>query len=296
MVLRIQAAAALGLGVLVGLLFGNPFLKQTRRLTPVLISAAVVGLGAGMNLHVIADVGRHGLGLTVVGIALCLALGWFLTLYLGIPHKTGLLISVGTAICGGSAIAAMTTAVGANDEETSVALGTVFLLNGAALFLFPAIGHYAHLDQETFGWWAALSIHDTSSVVGAALVYGSRALAVATTVKLARAMWILPLTAAVALARSRSSSGHRRIVPPWFLAGFLAAASLSTWVPAFQPIGRHLSASAQVLMAAILFLVGTNLTRAAIGAVGMKPFACGAVLWATMASLTFAALFWRIVI
>ncbi|XXF80198.1 putative sulfate exporter family transporter [Myxococcaceae bacterium GXIMD 01537] len=289
----VSTGTALVAGILVALLVGNPYVAWTRRATHVLLSLAVVGLGAGMDLRVVAAVGAHGVLYTVVGIGLCLVLGTLLSRWLGVPREAGLLISAGTAICGGSAIAALVPVLRPREHEVSVALGTVFLLNAVALFVFPAIGHAVGLDASRFGLWSALAIHDTSSVVGAAMQYGSQALEVATPVKLARALWIVPLTLTLGAWRRRQGEpmeprGKAR--RPWFILGFLAMAALVTWVPALRPTGHLVAAASRQALVLTLFLIGANLTRSALRAVGLRPLAQGLVLWVTMAGLSLGAI------
>ncbi|MHB1847205.1 MAG: YeiH family protein, partial [Deltaproteobacteria bacterium] len=221
---KVTPPIALLLGLALALTLGNPYLAVTRRLTHRLLALAVVGLGAGMNLVTVARVGGGGVLYTVLGIATCLTLGTLLARALRVSRDTGLLVTVGTAICGGSAIAAVVPVLDAKDEEVSVSLAIVFVLNAVALFAFPPLGRLFHLSPERFGLWAALAIHDTSSVVGAAVAYGRAAVPVATTVKLARALWIVPVTFGIAAWRARGgrarAAGGKK---PWFILGFLAA-------------------------------------------------------------------------
>jgi len=252
----------------------------------------VVGLGADMNLRAVARAGLHGLGYTTLSITLVLALGWWLARLLKVERDAGLLISVGTAICGGSAIAAVAPVLRAREHEISVALATVFLLNAAALVLFPPLGHLAHLDQEPFGLWAALAIHDTSSVVGAGLAYGPRALEVATTVKLARALWIVPLTLLLGWWVARRDAAAVDAPPvkqPWFIAGFLAMAALVTFVPALHAPGHLVAAAARRALVLTLFLIGAGLSREALRTVGFRPFLQGLLLWLIVGSLGLGA-------
>lgn len=289
----VSTGVALVAGVLVALTVGNPYGALTRRATHTLLALAVVGLGAGMDLRVVAAVGAHGVGYTVVGIATCLVLGTLLTRVLGVSREAGLLISIGTAICGGSAIAAVVPVLRPKEHEVSVALGTVFLLNAVALFVFPAVGHVVGLDAHQFGLWSALAIHDTSSVVGAAMQYGPKALEVATTVKLARALWIVPLTVAVGALQRRTKGGEveqGRARRPWFILGFVAAAALVTWVPALRPAGHVVAAVSRQALVLTLFLIGANLTRSAVRAVGVRPLAQGVGLWVCMAGLSLGAI------
>jgi uncharacterized integral membrane protein (TIGR00698 family) len=299
----VSPGIALLAGVSIGIAFGNPFAKASRALSRGLLSLSVVGLGAGMDLRVVERAGVEGVAYTVVGIAACLALGTLLARLLHVGTNTGALISIGTAICGGSAIAAVAPTLRAKEDEITVALATVFVLNAVALFVFPAMGRAVGLDEQRFGLWAALAIHDTSSVVGASMAYGPHALEVATTVKLARALWIVPVTMGVAawVARRDRSTGvsvdaHAvKARRPWFIAGFLGAAALFTFLPGFRPIGRELSALSHHAMAATLFLIGASLTRPALRAVGARPMIQGVALWVSVASLSLAALVFRII-
>ena len=287
----VSTGVALLAGVTLALAFGNPYLATTRRATPALLALAVVGLGAGMDLRVVAAVGAHGIGYTVAGIASCFILGALMTRALGVPKLTGALITIGTAICGGSAIAAVVPILRPKEEESSVALATVFLLNAVALFAFPAIGHRVGLSDGQFGLWSALAIHDTSSVVGAAMAWGGHAVAVATTVKLARALWIVPLTLGLGLWQARRPGGAAGATKrPWFILGFLAAAALVTFVPPLAPAGQLVAAGARRALVVTLFLIGSNLSGASLRAVGVRPLVLGLGLWIAMASLSLGAI------
>jgi uncharacterized integral membrane protein (TIGR00698 family) len=282
------AAAALVGGSLLALTAGNPFLSLTRTWTHRLLPLAVIGLGADMNLRAVAGAGLHGLGYTAISLVLVLALGWWLAGLLKVERNAGLLISVGTAICGGSAIAAVAPVLRAKEQEISVALATVFLLNAAALVIFPPIGHAAGLSQDAFGLWSALAIHDTSSVVGAGLAFGPRALAVATTVKLARALWIVPLTFGIGWAVARREAASADAPPmkkPWFIAGFLIVAALVTLVPPLQVPGHFVALAARRLLVLTLFLIGCGLSREALRSVGLRPFLQGLALWLIVGTL-----------
>lgn len=288
----VSAGMALVGGGAIALLAGNPFAAQTRPLSRKALSTAVVGLGAGMQLGAVVRTGLHGAVWTALLIASSLFLGTLLARALKVGTNTGLLISVGTAICGGSAIAAAAPVLRARDEEVAVALGTVFLLNAAALFIFPPVGHLVGLSGPDFGHWSALAIHDTSSVVGAALAYGNGALEVATTTKLARALWIVPLTLILArIVHSRSAAEDRpKAARPWFIAGFLAASALVTLFPMLQPTGEVVAAVARRLLVVSLFLVGVNLSRATLRATGLRPLLHGVVLWIAIATTTLVAI------
>ena len=247
-----------------------------------------------MDLRVIAQVGRSSIVYTALGIAVCLTVGTLLARTFHVGQKTGLLISIGTAICGGSAIAAAAPTLRPREDEVAVALATVFLLNAVALFVFPLIGHAVALDQEHFGLWAALAIHDTSSVVGAAMAYGPQALEVATVVKLARALWIVPVTLGLGwmVSHRRGAPGDGRVhkaPKPWFIAAFLGAAAVVTTFPSLRPIGHQVSSVAKHLMSATMFLIGAGLTRSALRTMGVLPFLMGAALWLVVAGLSLCA-------
>jgi len=286
-----------GLGLLIGLALalavGNPYLDKTRRLTHILLPLSVIGLGAGMDLGAVAHAGAHGIVYTVLSISIALALGALLTRLFRVGRGVGTLITVGTAICGGSAIAAVVPVLRSEEHEVSVALGTVFLLNAVALFLFPAVGHAAHLTDAQFGLWSALAIHDTSSVVGAAVAWGGKkAVEIATTVKLARALWIVPLTFAIGQWNQRTHGGEAKgkARRPWFIAGFVAAAALVTFVPGLQQAGHVVADVSKQALVVTLFLIGAGLTRSSLAEVGARPLALGVALWIAMAALSLAAI------
>lgn len=298
----VSAAMALVAGILLALLMGNPFQALTRKWTHTLLALSVVGLGAGMDLRAVAKAGLQGLGYTVVSITGSIALGLWLSKRFRLHRDTGLLVTVGTAICGGSAIAAVAPVIHAEEHDTSVALATVFLLNAVALLLFPVIGHALSLTEHQFGLWAALAIHDTSSVVGAGLVYGPQALAEATTVKLARALWIVPVAIAVGFLWNRGADAAqtdgkapRKAKRPWFILGFIAAAALATYVPSLHRPGHLVSVAAQRSLVLTLFFIGANLTRAALRKVGLRPFLMGVTLWILVAGLSLSAIRWHVI-
>ena len=286
------AAAALATGAAIALTFGNPLEEQTRALSRRLLPLSVIGLGGAMDLAAVARAGAHGIGYTVATISACFALGLAIARLARVDRTVATLVTVGTAICGGSAIAAAAPAIGADGRETSVALGTVFLLNAVALLAFPPIGHALGLGDAAFGLWAALAIHDTSSVVGAALHFGPRAVEVATTVKLARALWIVPVTVLLGLAARRRGVGQASTAarPPWFIAGFLAVAAAATFLPALRPAGHVLAAVASRALVLTLYLIGLGLSRAGLRAVGWRPLALGVALWLAMGTGTLVAI------
>jgi uncharacterized integral membrane protein (TIGR00698 family) len=281
---------ALTLGLAFGLTTVHHFHVESRNLSKFLLQAAVVCLGFGMNLREVVHAGRSGFLYTAVSIAFALAMGVLLGRLLEVQKTQSLLISFGTAICGGSAIAAMGPILQANEEEMAVSLGTVFVLNSVALLLFPFIGWRLHLAQTQFGLWAALAIHDTSSVVGAGAKYGATALAVGTTVKLARALWIVPLAIATAMLKN----SRTRIHWPWFILYFCFAAVLASSVPRYLPQSTQLFSALNRLgrsaLTVVLFLIGTGITRSTLREVGLRPLLQGVTLWLMVASLSLWAI------
>lgn len=279
---------AMALGAAFALTVGNPFPSATSRWSHKLLQASVVGLGFGMPLGAVIAAGGAGIGYTVAGIALALALGLLIGRRLGVDEETALLITAGTSICGGSAIAAIGPAIGARSESMSVALATVFVLNGVALYLFPVIGAWVGLGPEQFAVWAAVAIHDTSSVVGAAAAYDPRALETATVLKLARSLWIVPLALGAAhWARRRSAAmGTVRLRPPWFIAFFVLAALARSLAPAAaEPVFDGLARAARIGLTLTLYLIGALLTRETLRAVGVRPLIQGVCLWAAMGAI-----------
>ncbi|MGB7997081.1 MAG: putative sulfate exporter family transporter, partial [Photobacterium halotolerans] len=205
-----------------------------------------------------------------------LAMGWLLTRWLKIDSKTGHLIASGTAICGGSAIAAVSPAIGANSHQTSLALATVFILNSAALFLFPSVGHLLDMTQHEFGVWAAIAIHDTSSVVGAAGAYGDEALKTATTLKLARALWIIPLAFISALM---FRGKEKKLTVPMFIVFYCIAMLTAHWLPQFSELYQGIFALSKRLLVVCLFMIGAGITVQKLRAAGFKPLLLGVMLW-----------------
>jgi uncharacterized integral membrane protein (TIGR00698 family) len=284
----VSAPVALVSGVIFAVTWGNPWPAQSKKLQTWMLQGSVVGLAAAMNLSVVLRVGASGVGQTLLGLVVTLSLSMLLARVLRTEPTTSLLIGVGTAICGGSAIAAVGPAIGAKSHQTSVALAVVFLLNAAALVIFPAVGHWAELAPQQFGLWSALAIHDTSSVVGASMQFGEQSLAVGTTVKLARALWIIPVTLVLARfwKRETPATGEKP-KRPWFILGFLAVAALVTWVPFLQKPGQWVAIVARQALVATLFLVGAGVSREALKQVGARPVVLGVVLWLIVASATF---------
>ena len=271
----VSPPVALTAGILLGLTLSHPYGKQSSISAKFLLQASVVALGFGMNLPDVVKAGRSGFVYTALGISIALAAGLALGRLVRVPGTPSFLISSGTAICGGSAIAAVAPILQASGEEMSVALGTVFILNSIALFIFPPIGSALHLTEAQFGLWAALAIHDTSSVVGAATRYGAVALVIATTVKLARALWILPLSLATAAMRRTRS----KVQIPWFIFLFCLAAVVNSYVPGIGKATHLLSQSGKLGLTATLFLIGTSISRRALREVGWRPLLQGVLLW-----------------
>lgn len=266
---------ALTAGILFGFVFSHPFPAQSRTAARFLLQAAVVGLGFGMNLHEVLKAGRSGFFYTAISISFAIALGMALGRLLQVRGNSSFLITTGTAICGGSAIAAIGPILQANEEEMAVSLGAVFILNSVALLIFPSIGGTLHLSQTQFGLWAALAIHDTSSVVGAASKYGPQALVIGTTVKLARALWIVPLALlTAALKRSKT-----RVQLPWFILFFCLAAVVNTYLPNFSRSSHVLYTFGRLGLTATLFLIGTGLSRETLRQVGWRPLLQAILLW-----------------
>lgn len=281
-------AVGLVLGVVVALTFGSPWPKEGKQLATYVLQASVVLLGFAMDLFSVLRAGRDGAVAAVVGITATLLLGRALGRLLRVPSTTSWLVSIGTAICGGSAIAACAPVLGAKDDEMAASTGTVFVLNAIALFTFPTLGLWLGLDDRAFGMLAALAIHDTSSVVGAASAFSPGALEVATTVKLARALFILPLPLMlVALTKQQGQGAAKK---PWFVFLFLGAAALSTFVPAIHGVGPSLATVGKHGLSVALFFIGTGLSRKTLRAVGPRPLVQGVVLWAVVIVVTVAAL------
>ncbi|MFV7236953.1 YeiH family protein [Flavobacterium sp. ZB4R12] len=274
---------ALLLGLIVANLSGHPFLHLNHKATNILLQVSVVGLGFGMNVNSALSAGKEGFLFTVASILSTLILGTFLGKWLKIEKKTAHLISCGTAICGGSAIAAIAPVIKSEDKQTSIALGVIFILNSIALFLFPAVGHWLDLSQKEFGLWCAIAIHDTSSVVGAASKFGPEALQIATTVKLARILWIIPVALITAVVFKNKSS---RIKIPYFIGLFILAMVMNNYVSKTAIIAPYLVSIAKIGLTLTLFLIGAGLNRSILKSVGVKPLFQGILLWIFIAIAT----------
>ncbi len=267
---------ALGLGLVVGMLFGNPFPVQSKFVTKYLLQGAIIGLGFGMNFTKVMEAGREGFVFTLMTLGAAIGLGYLLGRWLKVERTISYFISVGTAICGGSAIAAVSQVIKADDKDISVSIGTVFILNAVALFIFPPIGHYFGMSQEQFGIWAAIAIHDTSSVVGAAAHYGNEALMIATTVKLARALWIIPVALLTSLVFKKQSSTSSF---PWFILFFLLASLFNTYFYIPELTGEIILKLSKAAFSVTLYLIGAGISVQTIKKVGARPLIQGIILW-----------------
>ncbi len=279
---------ALLLGFIIAQTTGNPFEKESHKATNWLLKSSIVLLGFGMNLHQAFEAGKTGFLFTIFSIIITLLAGWLLGRKLGVDKKTSYLISSGTAICGGSAIAAVSPVVQADEKQMSVSLGTVFILNSIALLIFPIIGHLLNMSEHQFGLWAAIAIHDTSSVVGAASKYGQEALQVATTVKLARALYIIPLSLLTAYF---FKSGNSKITIPYFIGLFLIAMIIGTYIPVYHDFYNMLVFIAKKGLTITLFLIGSGLSIAKLKSVGIKPLIQGITLWIFISLLSLLFIF-----
>lgn len=302
----VSPPVALTGGVVFGFAVEHPLRAESAKLSKLLLQASVVALGFGMNVTQLLHAGRSGFLYTALSITTAMGLGLLLGRLLRVGGRASYLITAGTAICGGSAIAAVAPITQASEEEISVSMGTVFLLNSVALLLFPAVGHLLHLDQNQFGLWAALAIHDTSSVVGTAAAYGAQALTIGTTVKLARALWIVPVSLMTAaymarLVKKRGGEGRSgdqgkgTIAMPWFIVMFCAAAAVSTYLPRFQPTFATFNHFGKAGLTATLFLIGTSLSKKTVQQVGVRPLLQGIFLWIVLGTASLAAIYFRVI-
>lgn len=281
--LWVKPAVALFMGIALALTIGAPYAKANKKVSKYLLQAAVVGLGFGMNLHSALAAGKEGMLFTIVSVVGVMVLGVALGKLLRVNPKNAYLISSGTAICGGSAIAAVAPIIDADDNDTSLALATIFILNAIALFIFPPIGEALGLSQQQFGTWAAIAIHDTSSVVGAGAAYGPEALQVATTIKLTRALWIFPL-ALVSILVFRSKG--KKVAIPWFILFFILAMIANTYINIPSEVTGAIVVASKKALSLTLFLIGCGLSLGAIKKVGAKPLILGVLLWIIISVVT----------
>lgn len=279
------------LALVMGLLFtqfiGHPWSQFNARATQILLQVSVVGLGFGMNVNSAVQAGKEGLLFTIATIVGALLFGVLLGKALKIDRKIAYLISAGTAICGGSAIAAISPAIKAKEDQISVAIGIVFVLNSVALIAFPLIGSALALSQAQFGLWCAIAIHDTSSVVAAASSFGAESLEIATTVKLARALWIIPLSLLPSLV---FSSGNKKIKIPYFIGAFILAMVANSYVPIVHSFSHYITYAAKATLTLTLFLIGSGLNFKLLKSVGFKPFLHGTALWVLAAVTSLLAI------
>ncbi|WP_281239595.1 YeiH family protein [Flavobacterium praedii] len=283
----ISPPIALLLGLVVANLSGHPFLHLNHKATNILLQVSVVGLGFGMNVHSAVAAGKEGFLFTVGSIVMTIALGTLLGKWFAIQKKTSHLISCGTAICGGSAIAAIAPVIQSDEKQTSVALGVIFILNSIALFVFPAVGHWLDMSQNDFGLWCAIAIHDTSSVVGAANKYGAEALQVATTVKLARALWIIPVALITAVVFKNKTS---KLKIPYFIGLFILAMICNTYFSPVASIAPYIVSIAKLGLTVTLFLIGAGLSGSVLKSVGLLPLLQGVLLWVFIAVVALLAI------
>lgn len=282
---------ALFLGLAFALICGQAHPKFNKKTSKYLLQYSVVGLGFGMNLDSALASGKEGMEFTIISVIGTLLIGWFIgRKVLKMDRNTSYLISSGTAICGGSAIAAVGPVVKANDSEMSVALATIFILNAIALFIFPVIGHALGMSQHEFGTWAAIAIHDTSSVVGAGAAYGEEALKVATTIKLTRALWIIPMAFATSFI---FKSKGQKISIPWFIFFFVLAMIVNTYFLGSVPeLGTAINGLARKTLTITMFFIGASLSMDVVKSVGLKPLIQGVLLWVVISCSTLAYIYW----
>lgn len=282
---------SLFLGLAFALLCGQAHPKFNKKTSKYLLQYSVVGLGFGMNLHAALASGKEGMEFTILSVVGTMLIGWFIgRKVLKVDRDTSYLISSGTAICGGSAIAAVGPVLRAKDSEMSVALGTIFVLNAIALFVFPVIGHWLGMSQHEFGTWAAIAIHDTSSVVGAGAAYGEEALKVATTIKLTRALWIIPLAFVTSFL---FKSKGQKVSIPWFIFFFILAMVVNTYLLTGVPqVGQIINHIARKGLTITLFFIGASLSRDVLKSVGIKPLVQGVLLWMVISLGTLAYIYW----
>ena len=272
-------------GILLAVTLGSPFKKFTKKISKYLLQLSVIGLGFGMNLHSAIEAGKDGMLFTIVSVIGVMCLGVLLGKAFRLSRNNSYLISSGTAICGGSAIAAIAPIIDADDDETTLSMATVFTLNAAALLIFPAIGHLLGMSQEQFGTWAAIAIHDTSSVVGAGAAYGEEALKVATTVKLTRALWIIPMAVATTFIFRKKG---KKISIPWFILIFIIAMLANTYFGIPEAISAGIVTCSKHALGATLFLIGCGISVQSIRNTGIRPFALGISLWIIISAATLA--------
>lgn len=272
----VTPSLALFAGIIFALTIGDPYPRLAKKASKYLLQISVVGLGFGMNLHQSLQAGKEGMIFTIVSVVGVMVIGFLIGKKMNIGRKNTHLISAGTAICGGSAIAAIAPVIKSDENETTLSLATIFILNAVALFVFPILGHMLGLTQHQFGTWAAIAIHDTSSVVGAGSAYGEEALLTATTIKLTRALWIIPLAFVSMLMFKQKSN---KVSIPWFIFLFIAAMVLNTYIDIPSQITGGIVYLSRHFLSVTLFLIGSGLSLAVIKKVGLRPLIFGVILW-----------------
>ena len=287
--LFLSPALSLFMGLSFALTFGVVYKQQVSKTSSMLLKIAVVGLGFGMNLIDSLKASSDGIIFTIFSVCIVMFSGIILSKYMKIDRKAGYLISAGTAICGGSAIAAVSPVIKAKPNDTSISLAVVFTLNAVAMILFPYIGHLLELSQSEFGLWSAIAIHDTSAVVGAAKTYGEEALQIATTVKLSRALWIIPLSLVLVAVFKKDNNGERgKISLPWFILLFILAMVVNTYFPLGETISTVIKTASHKMLSLTLFLIGSMLSVEAVKNAGIKPIILGISLWILISVVSLA--------
>lgn len=279
-----SAPLALFLGILLAIFYKGEEVVKTGKLTKYLLQASIVCMGFSMSVHDVVQTGKTGFMITIVSVGVTMLCGIVLGKFLQVQKNTTMLISGGTAICGGSAIAAIAPVLGAKNNEISFSLAVIFVLNAVGLFIFPVIGHLLQMDQTHFGYWAAIAIHDTSSVVGACSAYGEQALQVGTTVKLTRTLWIIPLALCIAFFNKNKAS---KINIPWFIFLFVVAIIIGNYIPGMAETNDHLSWLGKKGMMVSLFFIGASINMKEVKKTGVNTFLLGIVLWIIIAVLSY---------
>jgi len=285
----VSPAIALFFGILLALTLGNPYPIFSKKVSKILLQVAVVGLGFNMYLYESLAAGKEGMIFTIVSVIGVMLLGVALGKLMNVHPKNAYLISAGTAICGGSAIAAVAPVIDADEHDTSIALATIFVLNAVALFIFPEIGHLLNMNEQQFGTWAAIAIHDTSSVVGAGAAFGDEALKVATTIKLTRALWIIPLAL---ISTVIFHAKGKKVSIPWFILLFVLAMVANTYLPLPEALTSAVVGISKRILGLTLFLIGGGLSIATIKTVGVKPLVLGMILWFVISISTVVVIYY----
>lgn len=279
-----SASLALFMGILLAIFYKGEEVVKTGKITKYLLQASIVCMGFSMSVNEVVQTGKTGFVITITSVVITMLLGILLGSLFRVEKNTTTLIAGGTAICGGSAIAAIAPVINAKSSEISFSLAVIFVLNAVGLFVFPVIGHLMQMDQVHFGYWAAIAIHDTSSVVGACSVYGEQALQVGTTVKLTRTLWIIPLALIIALFTEKKAS---KISIPWFIFLFVIAIIIGNYLPGMEDTNSHLSWLGRKGMSISLFFIGASINFKEVKQTGLNTFLLGIILWVAIAFLSY---------